>query len=544
MKQLTCEMCGSTDMMKQDGVFVCQTCGTKYSVEEAKKMMIEGTVDVSGSTVKVDNSDSVNTYLTMAENAYSADNYTEAEVYCNKVIEIDPQNYDAWMLKGRAAGWQSGLRNNRLGEAINCFLNAINLAPEEPQPITLNLNGHEVQATMDIKARLIDKATDQIKAIAVALVNLQGERFAKWPDEEEKTGCVNMVTAILNPITEYMKVVHSPVRITAEIATSINNATTGAWNNVVCPEFNNANHGFPDDDDWRRFIDRADLCIELLGFAIDLTDLDDDGDIARLNNLIDIEELVIKSKSYKWVYVDYRQYVRYDSSWEEEKRRIQMVIDNVKKVGAIPDVENSGMYVNNLMLTDDAKDIRRNTMKICREKIEKCKRNIQEKKVREAEEKRREQEERNNEYWNNHADEKKQLESERDSLQSQLTQLQDQFAPYEKEISSLKKKRDAETPSKEEEKTVKKQISDLEQQKSNLGMFKGKEKKSLQAQIDELHSRLPKIKESIAAEEKEQRAQCNAKISEIEQKSNPIKQKIEQSQNRINEITTELTKDR
>ena len=44
MKQLTCEMCGSTDLMKQDGVFVCQSCGTKYSVEEAKKMMVEGTV--------------------------------------------------------------------------------------------------------------------------------------------------------------------------------------------------------------------------------------------------------------------------------------------------------------------------------------------------------------------------------------------------------------------------------------------------------------------------------------------------------------------
>ena len=39
MKQLTCEMCGGTDLIKQDGVFVCQNCGLKYSVEEAKKMM-------------------------------------------------------------------------------------------------------------------------------------------------------------------------------------------------------------------------------------------------------------------------------------------------------------------------------------------------------------------------------------------------------------------------------------------------------------------------------------------------------------------------
>ena len=48
MKQLVCEMCGSKDLVKQDGMFVCQACGTKYSVEEAKKMMIEGTVDVQG----------------------------------------------------------------------------------------------------------------------------------------------------------------------------------------------------------------------------------------------------------------------------------------------------------------------------------------------------------------------------------------------------------------------------------------------------------------------------------------------------------------
>lgn len=48
MKQLICEMCGSTDLIKKDGVFVCQTCGCKYSVEEARKMMIEGTVSIDG----------------------------------------------------------------------------------------------------------------------------------------------------------------------------------------------------------------------------------------------------------------------------------------------------------------------------------------------------------------------------------------------------------------------------------------------------------------------------------------------------------------
>ena len=55
MKELVCEMCGSNDIVKQDGLFVCQTCNTKYSVEEARKMMFGETVEVEG-TVKIDHS--------------------------------------------------------------------------------------------------------------------------------------------------------------------------------------------------------------------------------------------------------------------------------------------------------------------------------------------------------------------------------------------------------------------------------------------------------------------------------------------------------
>ena len=39
MAQLKCELCGSTNLVKEDGVFVCKACGAKYSVEEAKRMM-------------------------------------------------------------------------------------------------------------------------------------------------------------------------------------------------------------------------------------------------------------------------------------------------------------------------------------------------------------------------------------------------------------------------------------------------------------------------------------------------------------------------
>ena len=94
MKQLTCEMCGSTDLIKEDSVFVCQSCGCKYSVEEAKRLMIEGTVDVQG-TVKVDNSAFVEKYLANARRALGKDDWEEVERYYNMVEQNSPSNMEA-----------------------------------------------------------------------------------------------------------------------------------------------------------------------------------------------------------------------------------------------------------------------------------------------------------------------------------------------------------------------------------------------------------------------------------------------------------------
>ena len=95
MKQLTCEMCGSTDLLKQDGVFVCQSCGCKYSVEEARKMMIEGTVDVSGSTVFIDNTKQIENDLKRAKQYENeGDSFSAAEYY-NKVLDAEAENIEA-----------------------------------------------------------------------------------------------------------------------------------------------------------------------------------------------------------------------------------------------------------------------------------------------------------------------------------------------------------------------------------------------------------------------------------------------------------------
>ncbi|MBQ7500443.1 MAG: TFIIB-type zinc finger domain-containing protein [Clostridia bacterium] len=91
MKAIVCEMCGSNDVVKQDGMYVCQSCGTKYSPDEAKKLMI----DISGSTVKIDNSAFVEKYLANARRAMQKEDWEETEKYYNMVEQNDPTNIEA-----------------------------------------------------------------------------------------------------------------------------------------------------------------------------------------------------------------------------------------------------------------------------------------------------------------------------------------------------------------------------------------------------------------------------------------------------------------
>lgn len=88
MKSMVCEMCGSNDVMKQDGYYVCQHCGTRYTVEEARKLIVEG-------TVKIDNTDFVKKYLDNAHRAMKKHDWAEAEKYYNLVESNEPDNWEA-----------------------------------------------------------------------------------------------------------------------------------------------------------------------------------------------------------------------------------------------------------------------------------------------------------------------------------------------------------------------------------------------------------------------------------------------------------------
>jgi len=283
MKPLTCEMCGSNDVLKQDGLFICQICGTKYSVEEAKKMMIEGTVDVSGSTVRIDNSASAQNYLMMAESAYSAKNNAEAEMYCNKVIEIEPKNHSAWFLKGKAAGWQSSLAKLRVEESVQCFSKAIDYAPSD------KVESYKQQAS------------DEINNLSVALVTMCCNSFVNHPSSVSANSIAN---ATMNTQKFALQLIQKcgvgPAGFNGKIAALIDGAVNRAWPGIK--QKYTGSDGHPTKYAFETFKTECFDCINLLKIAIAIDKESQTNNIQRYKNLIAITNEVVHACSWKKQY--------------------------------------------------------------------------------------------------------------------------------------------------------------------------------------------------------------------------------------------------
>jgi tetratricopeptide (TPR) repeat protein len=59
--------------------------------------------------------------MEMAITAEQDGDYAQALIYYDRAIEIDPDNSNAWLGKGRATGWQSTLGEVRIREALVAF---------------------------------------------------------------------------------------------------------------------------------------------------------------------------------------------------------------------------------------------------------------------------------------------------------------------------------------------------------------------------------------------------------------------------------------
>ena len=466
MAALVCDLCGGKLIMGPGGIAICDSCGMEHSAIRMKEKVQE----IRG-TVRVDNTHMIDNYLEMAQTAQDAGNNAEAESYCNKIIEIDPTNYAASMLKGEAAAWQSTLQNSRVDEGVNAFIKGINNAPEEE------------------KEELIEVAKEQIKNLSVAMISLRADRFSKWPDEEESAGFISDLTAILSTVVTFLTQTGTLIPISeimAPVATLINQSVVKAYQNVILPEYKSERYPWPDDDDFRKFIVRLRYCTTLVEKAIDICDNDDEDDIQRYENLIFLHKEAINACSYDSIYVDFDEY------WNANR------YDN--KPGFYPVKSENRVYFKNVSLNENAVASRR-------QKISQYETKIKEIKTEREQIAREEAQKRFDAYWAEHAEEKASLEAEQKDLNSKI-------AAFNKEIEAI--------PGKAEIDNIDEHIKKLTEEKSELGLFKSKKKKALQEQIDQANTEKKRIQDRMDAAKKE----IEAKISPLQDRVNTISNEL------------------
>lgn len=488
MKQLTCEMCGSNNMVKQDGMFVCQNCGIKYSVEEARKMMVEG-------PVHVDSSHLTSNYFSMAKNALDAGNNAEADNYCNKILEVDPTAYEAWFVKGKAVGRQSTLGNQRISETINAFSNALDNCPEGE------------------KEELAESCKQEIENLHKALLTGRMQIFMSHPNDNDLAQLTDDVKKIMvNTINFLTKAGVSVNVFGKELGSIIINTINNNYNAKIWNEYQ-GNDGKPNDYEFKRFMSETDICVNALNLATVLLGSDDTDDL----------------ELYEW------RALAYDSMVKLNK----LVLDACSWDYFITDWGKS--YYKKLTLNSSAISFRTTqncewASKALRWRLRRREKSIAIEAEKKAEKKRKAKEEakkRVDDYWAEHADDKARLESERKDLQQQIAGLnttqKEQVAALNKEIAAIPGQADIDN--------LDERIKKMTDEKASLGIFKGREKKVLQEQIDQAIADKKAVQDRMDAAKKEIEGRISAVKSEIQKKRSPL-------QRRANSIKTELTKAR
>ena len=118
MKPLTCDLCGSNDIVKQNGLFVCQYCGTKYSIEEARKMM---------GIVQIDRTEELKNTVINADRAYQDKRFSEAYQLYSDAANLEPDDPHILFFKALSSAMLGSLNDYRFSEVYNQALRAIAL---------------------------------------------------------------------------------------------------------------------------------------------------------------------------------------------------------------------------------------------------------------------------------------------------------------------------------------------------------------------------------------------------------------------------------
>lgn len=341
MKTLICELCEGTDFIKENSVYVCRTCGAKFTVEEARKML-QGSSDTQGSEVTASRpkpvstetpDNLINNYLVLANNAISVGNYIEADTYASKILELKSDHPQAWLLKGTSVGWMSDMQTNRLGEAINCFNNAVCFAGEDQSE---NIKQQAVLNLAGMSSRYVDAACNCFREQPDVFVNVL-KSIAEYVNNDV-TGFIKSLSIDSDelPVTVFESLTDTAIR--TYLGTS----------------------SFDVPDEYYKSLIGA--CANILRYAVfDMgTPRDDDSMIGACSTLIDINEELLEphydlmSAPREFLNQGFiqasSQFVQFH---ENEIKACNQIMDKIQESQMVSE-ENTESIVNDEQVTDDA----------------------------------------------------------------------------------------------------------------------------------------------------------------------------------------------
>ncbi len=509
MKRIVCELCEGTEFTKENGMFVCHGCGTKYTAEEAKNMMreVEGAApvvtgaSVVGVPVVNPNQQQLENILILASTAYEASNLQEAENYCNKAIELDATSYKAWFLKGKAVGWSSTIGKLRIEEAAHSFCKAIDFAPE------------------DEREGLKEQAVEEIQKLGLALVGTRKNRFIESPQSEAdgfKSDMKTIFEALL-VLLQHGNAVEMPQEYLHQICTLMYEAGDEAFEKADKAYLAKKN---PEINDFSEY--GANLLASVIVIKNSIEINNDEKDEVKLERYKKISEIAQRPIS-----TTPKVRAVYKKEWNSILSTYLPTVDQATTLSAIAILVKG--------ISDQFSD---KPLKDIIDSLEKKVKENKEEEKRKAEE---EKQARIAAYWEAHADEKAALDSEKAELNAKVGTLPSQINEIEAQIKAARPTGDV--PSEEETKKIKDQIRDLENRRAKLGMFSGKEKKQIGEEIASLSGRVDSLKAKIEEEKKARQAEADKKIAPLQTKVNELRGELDKARKRISAIDAELTKD-
>lgn len=426
------------------GIATCNDCGMKYTRERMQEKVQE--MKGSGGVPAPASGPSMDHLRDLAGHALESGNMDEAESYANRIIEADPRDYRAWIVKGQAAGWQSSLMNIRILEAANCFAKAVELVPD------VEREGVE------------EHISDQISRIASAIIDTRASIYIEFPSPDQAEPFEQDLHQIIEAVKSLLGRSGTRVKgIWEGIATQINNAVVRAWTEVIQPDFKNDPH--PNDYDLQYFLDRLSAAESLTKLSIGLSDDDDVDDVVRYRNLILYAENRRDAKSFDWTV---------------------------------------NGYVVSKTLTDEAKAVNNRLIREWRDKIAEIE-SLEMQRKKDSEE--REAQRRFDEYWSTRTEEWQGLEREQDQLQKELAVLQakaedypgrDEIPELTQQLVDLQTTLDATSRLKRtERKELQSQIAVLEGRRAEILQGKLAAEQSVASERTEVEKRLKEVRAEL-----------------------------------------------